>query len=311
MDGERGVAVVEPDDHPDREHLVAHRVDERAAELPVLRARPKRPAHRVHDAAEWLRDLPHLLHAERPHLRAVALEAELLDRDSGQVALRPFAEDGDAREEVRARLEVRELLAVAPPSLVAGADTDDAPVLDEELLGDGFREDRHAGLLGLLREPAGELRDRRDVVAVVLHRRRRRDSHRRRLAQEVDALRVDLAVEGHVLDPLLVSEEPAQAARVDDSPGELVGAGLLALLEHCDRDFAEPLCQVRPLLDQLAEPDRGGKTGRAGADDQDADIDPLVLRIGRLRDELARAERRRVVGAGRNASFPCAGSRAR
>ena len=35
---ELGVAVVEPDDHAERDHVVAHRVDERAAELAVLRA---------------------------------------------------------------------------------------------------------------------------------------------------------------------------------------------------------------------------------------------------------------------------------
>ena len=73
-------------------------------------------------------------------------------------------------------------------------------------------------------------------------------------------------------------------------------AGLLALLHERDRHVAEPLGHVGMLLEQLAEPDRAGETGRAAADDQDADLDPLVHRIGRLADELARAERRRVVG---------------
>ena len=73
-------------------------------------------------------------------------------------------------------------------------------------------------------------------------------------------------------------------------------AGLLALLHERDRHVAEPLRHVGVLLEQLAEPDRAGETGRAAADDQDADLDPLVHGIGRLADELARAERRRKVG---------------
>ena len=51
-------------------------------------------------------------------------------------------------------------------------------------------------------------------------------------------------------------------------------AGLLALLEHRDRHVAEPLGELRRVLEQLAEPDRAGEPGRPGADDQDADLDP-------------------------------------
>ena len=36
---QRGIAVVESHDHADRQHVVAHRIDERTAELAVLRAR--------------------------------------------------------------------------------------------------------------------------------------------------------------------------------------------------------------------------------------------------------------------------------
>ena len=64
-------------------------------------------------------------------------------------------------------------------------------------------------------------------------------------------------------------------------------AGLLALLEHRDRHVAEPLGELGRLLEELAEPDRAGEPGGPGADDQDPDLDPLVGRIGRRRDELA------------------------
>ena len=73
-------------------------------------------------------------------------------------------------------------------------------------------------------------------------------------------------------------------------------AGLLALLDDRDRDVAEPLGRLGRLLEQLAEPDRAGEPGRACADDQDADLDPLVGGIGRRGDRLGGRERRRIVG---------------
>ena len=139
-----------------------------------------------------------------------------------------------------------ELLAVAAAALVAGADADArGRPSTSSFSADGLGQDRRARLLGLLGEPAAELRERGDVVAVVLHRRRRRDPQRAlRASGSRRASCVDLAVERHVLDPLAAAEEPAQRARVDDGAGEQVRAGLLALLEHGDRHLAEPLARV-------------------------------------------------------------------
>ena len=47
------------------------------------------------------------------------------------------------------------------------------------------------------------------------------------------------------------------------------------------------------LLEQLPEPDRARQPSRPRADDGDADLDPLVARIGRRADRVAGAERRR------------------
>ena len=52
------------------------------------------------------------------------------------------------------------------------------PVLDQQLVARGLGEDVRARLLGLLGQPARQLGDRDDVVAVVLERRRRRDAQR-------------------------------------------------------------------------------------------------------------------------------------
>ena len=299
------VAVVEAHDHAERDHVVAHRVDERAAELAVLGAPAQRPAHRVDHPPQRPVDLPDLLDAERPDLRVLALEAEVVDRGAGQMALRALAEDGDAADEVGAGLEVRQRPAVAAAAPVAGAHPADAAVGDEQPRRRGLRQDHRAALLGLLGEPAPELRQRGHVVAVVLHRRRRRDPHRVRAGQEVDALVLDRPVERHVRDPRAVAEEPPQPARVHDRAGEQVGAGRAALLEHRDRHLAEPLGDVRVLLEQLPEADRAGEPGRPGADDQHADLDPLVRRVGRRRDHLGRRERRREVGRPRHEPLRC------
>ena len=79
------------------------------------------------------------------------------------------------------------------------------------------------------------------------------------------------------------------------APGKEVRAGLLPLLDERDRDVAEPLRHLRLLLEQLTEPDRAGEAAGAAADDQDADLDPLVGGIGRRADRLRARERRRII----------------
>jgi hypothetical protein len=96
------------------------------------------------------------------------------------------------------------------------------------------------------------------------------------VAQEVHALGLDLAVEGHLLDPLAPLEEPAKTARIDDCAREDVRTGLLALFEHRNRHVSKSLGQLGRLLDQLPEADGAREPGRPRADDEDADLDPLL-----------------------------------
>jgi hypothetical protein len=220
----------------------------------------------------------------------------VVERDAGQVSLCSLGEDGDARDDVGARLEVTQLLSVAAASLIARADASDATVRGEQLHGGRLREDHRAALLGLLREPASEPRQRRDDIAVVLHGRRRRNAQGASRRQEVDRLVLDRTVERHLVDALASLEEAAQRTWVDDRTGEQVRARLLALLQHGHGHFAETLAQLGRILEQLAEANRARQSGGAGADDQDADLDPLVRRIRRRCDVVARVERRRVVG---------------
>ena len=293
---ELGVAVLEPGDESERDELVPHRVDERAAELAVLGALPERPAHRVDDLAQRLRHPPHLLDAERPDLRVRPRKPEAVDRRTGQVAGCALREHGHARDEVGPRLEVRELLPVPAAALVAGADPADGAVVDEQLLRRGLREEHRPALLRPLGEPAAELGDRDDDVPVVPHRRRRRDPDRRPLRQQVDALAWHLAVRRDRVELRPVAEQRPQRARVDDGSREQVRARALALVDHGHRHLAEPLGRFRVLLHQLPEPDRARETRGPRADDADADLDALVGRVGGHGDRLRRREGRREVG---------------
>ena len=226
VDREARVGVVEPDHEADRDAvrlaLAVHRVDPRAAELLVLRLRAQRPAERVDHAVERLVDLPDLLDAERPDLRVGAGEAQGLHRRAGQVAPAALGEHGRLRDDVRAGLEVRLLAALLVAALVAGAHADDRVVLDQQLRADGLGEHVGARLLRLVGEPAVELRDRDDVVAVVAERRRRRLERDRPLAveHEVDGLLAHLAE----VRPGVVVRQQARGSRSGSSRRRRAGA---------------------------------------------------------------------------------------
>ena len=296
MHGELDVARLEPGDEPHGHQVLPHRVDERAAELSVAPERAQRPPHRVDDPLERLRDAPDLLHAERPDLRVRAVEVEAVDGRAREQALRALREHGHLRDDVRARLEGRQRLTVAAAPLVARARADDAAVLDEELRGRGLRQHGDAERLGLLAEEAAELGRGQDVVPVVPHRRGRRDPVRGTARHDVDRLAGHLPVGREVGHRQPVAEELAQRARADDGAGDEVRPRLLPLLEHRDRDLAEALAHLRVLLEELAEPDRAREPAGAAADDEHADVDPRLGRVGGHADRVDRAVRRREVG---------------
>ncbi len=87
MGGQLDVAIVQPDDHSDRQHVIAHRIDERSAELPVAGLRSQGPAESVNDAVEWLRDPPNLFHPKLPDLGVVAPQTKVVQGDTGQMPL--------------------------------------------------------------------------------------------------------------------------------------------------------------------------------------------------------------------------------
>jgi hypothetical protein len=59
-----------------------------------------------------------------------------------------------------------------------------------------------------------------------------------------------------------------------------------ALLDHRDRHLAEKLCQLGLVFEKSHEPVGAGQAGWAGADDRDADLDPLIDWVGWESGEL-------------------------
>ena len=225
-----------------------------------------------------------------------ALEAEARDRGAGEMALRALRENGQLRDDVRAGLEVSR----APAPRGRG------PCRRCGSRGRGRRRRAASGRPS----PAGPRRRRpRPARRGSGRAARPRRSSCRGCASSAAAgsaasppssagrrpRRAPRRSSGRrARQPAL--EEAAQRARVDDRAGEQMRAGALALLDDRDGNVAEPLGGLRRLLEQLAEPDRAGEPGRPRTDDQDADLDPLVGRIGGRGDRVRRRERRRVVG---------------
>ena len=200
---------------------------------------------------------------------------------------RALGQHGGLGGDVGAGLEVAQRVAVLAAALVARADAAHDPVLDQQLRGRRLGEDVGAGLLGLLGQPARQLGDRDDVVAVVAERRRRRLERQGPVGAQhpVDRVLGDLAVGRPVLG-LEIGEELLQARRAHHRAREVVGAADLALLDHRHRHLAEALHQLRLVGQQLQELVRAREAGGAAADDGDPDLDALLLVVELALDEL-------------------------
>ena len=109
------------------------------------------------------------------------------------------------------------------------------PSLDEQAHRRGLGQEHRALGLGALGEPAPDLRERDDDVAVVAHRRRRRDRQRPVAGEHVDLFLADRAVRRHVVETTVALEQPLQRAGPDHRARQQVRSRLLALLDDGER----------------------------------------------------------------------------
>ncbi len=115
--------------------------------------------------------------------------------------------------------------------------------------------------------------------------------------QQVDGLAVDEAVVGDVGDRRSPSPNRLLSARgLSTAPERRCEPGCLPFSSSATGTSPSRSAVSGSCLDQLAEADRAGQARRAAADDQHADVDPLVHRVGRRADDVGRREGRRIVG---------------
>ena len=266
-----GVGVVQPDHEAVADQVLAEMVQPRAA----IGLAVQRPAETVLDQAGPVLsggDLPQLLDAEPVGLRIDALaQAEAGHELLGQRAAAPFGEQRVGSAQFHARRVVRPRFALPRDAHVAGGHAHDAPVLLQQLGGGEAGIDLHPERLGLGRQPAADIAEAHDIVAVVVHVRHHRAQHRHLHAAGLGEVQHAVLARRRVERRSLlapVGDQLVERAGLDHGAGQDVRADLAALLDQAH-------ARVRR---QLLEPDRRRQPGRAAADHHDVELHGLALR---------------------------------
>src|SRR5450759_986989 len=233
-----GIFVIQADDKTNRHLVVIQMVEEGAA----VGAPVHGPAGGVDDQARLVAlrlHLPQLLDADAVGLRVDALaQLEFLHQALGQRAAGALGENRLFCVQLHAGLVILRVLAVAAYAQVAGGHALDRAVLVVEHLGRGEAGvDLDAQPLGLLSQPAAQIAETDDVVAVIVHLRRRRQPERLALGKKQEAVFPGGRIEGRT-QGFTVGEEFVEGARFKHRAGEDVGADLGAFLDQADVDVA-------------------------------------------------------------------------
>ncbi len=264
-----GVGIGQVDDQPDDHLVVLQMVEERATGV-VLGHDVQRPAGGVHHQAllvfGWV-DFPQFLEPDTVvlHVR-IAVQFEALDQLLADVATAAFGEQGVFGAQFHAwRVQAFLGLAFAIDPQVARDDAAyDAVFVEQRFLGCEAWVDFDTQVLGLLGQPAAQVAQRDDVVALVVHglghEQVRYLGGAAGILEHVDVVTLDLGVQRRA-QRLPVREQLVQGAWLEHGAGENMGTDFGAFFHHADADFATGF---GGLLLQAAG---GGQARRAGADD--------------------------------------------
>ncbi len=210
-------------------------------------------------------DLPQFLDADAELLRIDAVaQVELGHQLLGERAAHALADQRVLGVQLHAGCVAVLVGAVLGDAHIAGGDAlHRAILIVEDLRGGEARIDLDTQRLGLLAEPAADLAQADDVVAVVVHQARQQEvgeSVGAALGQEEELIVGDLGFERRALF-LPVRNELVEADRIDHGARQNVGAEFRALFEHADGDFVVALCG------ELLQADRRRQSGRTAAHD--------------------------------------------
>src|SRR6185437_5099657 len=207
-------------------------------------------------------DLPQLFEADAISLRpAVAAQIEALLEDFREGPAAALGEQRLLGKELDAGLEVRRGLAILADALGASRNAGDAASLVEQHLGAGkARIDFDAQRLGLLGEPTAEIAEADDVIAAIVHVRRRRQAQRVAARQEQEAILARWRLERRAALPP-IGEKLVERTRLQHRARQYMCADLRAFLDDADRDL------LGGNGSELLQADGRGEAGGAGADD--------------------------------------------
>ena len=265
----------------------------------------QRPAHRVDDPPSGFGTCQTSFTPSAQICGFSPVEAEAVDRGARQVALRALGEHGHPARRCRSPARSSPSGSPSRPRPLSPVRTPTTrPCSTSSLSPPSPGRTIAPPRLGLLGEEAAELRERDDPVAVVAHRRRRRDPQRA-LARS-GGRRPRPAPRRRSACPSSCSSRPLKSRRsargFTTAPESRCEPGCLPFSSTRDRHVAEPL-RARPGRSSSSWPSRIAHASPAGpaADDQDADLDALVRRsVGAATTSVARERRREVGGAGRS-----------
>ena len=263
---EPGVGVVEAHHKAHAHQILAQHIEPGAAIGVAL----QRPAGGMPDEAGGvllLGDLPQLLQADRIGLLLHAIAQGIgLEEFFGQRTAAALGEEGVAGAQLHAGLVVRPLAAIARNAHHPGHDAFDHTILDDGLGGGEAGVDFHPQRLGPGTQPAGDIAERDDVIAVIVHLRRRGQFDRPGLGQHHEAVIAGRGGQGRrVLAP--IGDQLIECARLQHRAAEDMRADLAALLHDADRRIG------RELLDT----DRRGQASRPRPHDQYVEFHRFAL----------------------------------
>jgi len=202
---------------------------------------------------------------------AVLLEIELGDQLFRERAAHAFADQRIFAEQFHAASEIRAGLAVLLDAHVAGGDTDDGALVVVENFGGGkARIDLDAQGFRVARQPATDIAERDDVVAVIAHQRRHgevRQADGTGRAEQQEVVVLDLGLERMICLFAPIRQQAVDTNRIDDGARQDMRTDFGALLQHDDGEFGIDLLQ----------PDRGREAGRTAADNHDVEFHALAF----------------------------------
>ncbi|RMS73221.1 hypothetical protein ALP62_05511 [Pseudomonas syringae pv. aceris] len=265
------VAIGQVDDQADHYLIVLQVVQERAARIGIV----QRPACGVHHQPLFMFgrvDFPDFLEADSVMLHVgFVVEVEALEQLLADVTTAAFGEQRVLGAQFHAGgVQAFLRIAFAVDTQIPGDDAAHYTVfVEQRFLSGKARIDFDTEVFSLLSQPAAQVAQRDDVVAMVVHglgdEKVRYFLSFFSIAQHIDVVALDRRVERSA-QFLPVGEQFIQRAGLEYRTGEDVRADFGAFFHHADADF---LASFSGLLFKAAS---GRKPGRAGSDDNDVEF---------------------------------------